>query len=274
MLNDNTKLLGNPLVQFMMLTSPKLLKNFPYFDKIFHAAIKNSNNVTEFLDHQIAEHRKRFSVEGEPEEATNYVQAFLMEMNKREKNGDVGNFTIKQLLDMCNDLWNAGQETTATTTNFGILYIMTHPVTQQKIQAEIDRVVGSERKVSLNDRPNLPYTNAVCNETQRLCNLLPQNLLHRTTKDIFINGYKIKKGTSIVPQISCVLFDQKTFPNPETFEPERFLDETGKLKRVDEFIPFSIRPSDPNQTLEKINGLAVQPPPFKCNVERRIPIIH
>jgi hypothetical protein len=93
MLNGNIKLLGNPLAQFMMLTSPKLLKNFPYFDKIFHAVIKNSDNIKEFLDHQIAEHRKRFSVEGEPEEATNYVQAFLMEMNKREKNGDVGDFT-------------------------------------------------------------------------------------------------------------------------------------------------------------------------------------
>jgi cytochrome P450 len=64
---------------------------------------------------------------------------------------------------VCNDLWNAGQETTTTTTNFGILYIMTHHVVQQKMQAEIDRVVGSERKVSLSDRPSLPYTNAVCN---------------------------------------------------------------------------------------------------------------
>ena len=93
MLNDNIKLLGNPIVQFMMLASPKLLKNFPYFGKFISAGIKNSKNITEFLDHQIAEHRKRFSVEGEPEEATNYVQAFLMEMNKREKNGDVGDFT-------------------------------------------------------------------------------------------------------------------------------------------------------------------------------------
>jgi hypothetical protein len=93
MLNDTVKLLGNPLVQFMMLTSPKLLKFFPYFDKFFRTAIGNSKKITGFLDHQIAEHRKRFNVEGEPEEATNYVQAFLMEMNKRAKNGDVGDFT-------------------------------------------------------------------------------------------------------------------------------------------------------------------------------------
>lgn len=64
---------------------------------------------------------------------------------------------------MCLDLWGAGQETTSTTTNFGVLYIMCHPHAQTKLQEELDRVVGNDRKVGLKDRPNLPYTNAVCN---------------------------------------------------------------------------------------------------------------
>jgi cytochrome P450 len=46
-------------------------------------------------------------------------------------------------------------------------------------------------------------------EIQRLCNLLPVNLFHRTTKDVHINGYNISKGTVIVPQICVVLFDEK-----------------------------------------------------------------
>lgn len=46
-------------------------------------------------------------------------------------------------------------------------------------------------------------------EIQRLCNLLPQNLLHRTTKDVVVDGYRLPKGTCIVPQISTVHYDEQ-----------------------------------------------------------------
>lgn len=45
-------------------------------------------------------------------------------------------------------------------------------------------------------------------EAQRLANILPQNLLHKTTKDVVIEGYTVAKGTCIVPQISVVLYDE------------------------------------------------------------------
>lgn len=87
-----------------------------------------------------------------------------------------------------------------------------------------------------------------------MANLLPQNVPHETTRDVVIDGYTIPKGTTIIPQISCVLYDEKVsrhcgymsklwfqiFPDPKRFDPSRFLDADGHLKRVDELIPFSI----------------------------------
>lgn len=38
---------------------------------------------------------------------------------------------------------------------------------------------------------------------------MPQNLMHKTLQKVVVNGHKIPAGTTIVPQISCVLFDEK-----------------------------------------------------------------
>jgi cytochrome P450 len=51
---------------------------------------------------------------------------------------------------------------------------------------------------------------------------------------------RLPKGTNIVPQISCALYDERVFPEPDKFIPERFIDASGGLKRIDEFIPFSL----------------------------------
>ncbi|CAK5088305.1 unnamed protein product [Meloidogyne enterolobii] len=73
-----------------------------------------------------------------------------------------------------------------------------------------------------------------------MANLVPLNVAHKLTRDVKIDGYYIPKDTTIIPQISAVLADGEVFENPEEFNPERFLDENGKLKKVDELIPFSI----------------------------------
>lgn len=64
--------------------------------------------------------------------------------------------------------------------------------------------------------------------------------MHKTARDVFIQGFKIPKNTCIVPEISCVLYDEQAFPKPFEFNPNRFLNEKNELIKIDEFIPFSI----------------------------------
>ncbi|CAL2043256.1 unnamed protein product [Caenorhabditis brenneri] len=117
---------------------------------------------------------------------------------------------------------------------------MNTPGVQEKIQEEMDRVIGSNRLISTGDKNELPYMNAVINECQRCANIVPLNLFHETTKDTVIAGYPIKKGTGVIAQISTVMLDEKVFPDPYTFNPDRFIDENGKLKKIDELVPFSV----------------------------------
>ncbi|PIO73663.1 hypothetical protein TELCIR_04368, partial [Teladorsagia circumcincta] len=111
---------------------------------------------------------------------------------------------------------------------------------ETKMHEEMDREIASSRVITMADKNYLPYTSAVVNEIQRLGNIVPLNLLHETLRPVRIGNYDLPTKTGIVAQISSVLYDEEVFPAARTFNPSRFLDENGKLKKVDEFIPFSI----------------------------------
>ena len=46
--------------------------------------------------------------------------------------------------------------------------MLMHPDVQKRAQEELDRVVGTDRLPTLDDRENLPFVNAVIMEVMRL----------------------------------------------------------------------------------------------------------
>jgi cytochrome P450 family 2 subfamily J len=93
----------------------------------------------------ITEHRKT-RVPGEPRD---FIDAYLEE---QEANPENNHFFEEQLVVTCMDLFIAGSDTTTITLRFALLYLILHPKVQRKIQEEIDRVVGHDRSVTLNDK--------------------------------------------------------------------------------------------------------------------------
>jgi cytochrome P450 len=65
---------------------------------------------------------------------------------------------------------------------------------QKRLQEEIDRVVGPDRAVNLNDLEKLPLLDACVLEQMRLWPVAPLTLIHVATEDITLRGYKIPKG--------------------------------------------------------------------------------
>lgn len=59
-------------------------------------------------------------------------------------------------------------------------------------------------------------------------------------RDIEINGYKIPAGSHVVPLINSVHMDPNLWDNPEEFNPSRFLDTEGKVRKPEFFIPFGV----------------------------------
>lgn len=85
--------------------------------------------------------------------------------------------------------------------------MIVNPEVQQKLHDELDRVISSDRLINVSDKIDLPYCNAVVTETQRLGNIIGINTMRTTTRELTIKGYKIPKGTIVVPQISSVMAD-------------------------------------------------------------------
>jgi cytochrome P450 len=76
-----------------------------------------------------------------------------------------------------------------------------HPDILAKAQAELDSVVGADRLPTIDDRPNLPYVEAILTECTRYGPPVPAGIPHVATQDDEFNGYLIKKGTIIMPNI-------------------------------------------------------------------------
>ena len=57
-------------------------------------------------------------------------------------------------------------------------------------------MIGQSRHPSVDDRADLPYTNAVLHEIQRMANIVPFSAPHFTNKEIQLGGYKIPKVIS------------------------------------------------------------------------------
>ena len=102
------------------------------------------------------------------------------------------------------------------------------------------QVVGRNRYPSLADQPKLHYVNAVLQESFRTASLVGAGVPHYTTADISAGGYNIPKDTIIYSSLYHIMNDEKHFPDPLLFKPERFIDENGIFVYSNRVVPFGV----------------------------------
>ncbi|EJD05111.1 cytochrome P450 [Fomitiporia mediterranea MF3/22] len=123
-------------------------------------------------------------------------------------------------------VYNAGTHTTKATLTEFFLMMTLHPEVTKKAQEEIDRIVGTYRMPSFEDRKDLPYIECLLKELYRIHPPGPLGMPHITTQTEEYRSWVIPDGTIVISNIWQMMRDEAVFQKPGEFVPERFLNKT------------------------------------------------
>jgi cytochrome P450 len=98
-----------------------------------------------------------------------------------------------------------------------------YPQWQKRLQQEIDEVCGPDCLPTWADAPKLPVLRAIGKELIRWRPPVPTGVPHEAERDDVYDGYFIPKGALIHPTEWARRSDESMYPNPEEFNPDRYL---------------------------------------------------
>ncbi|ROT63646.1 Cytochrome P450 4C1 [Penaeus vannamei] len=190
-----------------------------------------------------ARRAKRFAAQKKaPEEdfGQKTRQAFLDLLLEYSENDST--ITNEDILEEVNTFMFAGHDTTTAAMNW-FLYVMgTHKEIQTRVQEELDAVFqGSDRPATMADLRELKYLELCLKESLRVFPPVPM-IIREVKEEIQINNYRIPAGTSVVIHVYRLHRDPEQFPNPEVFDPDRFLPENCNKRHPYAYVPFSAGP--------------------------------
>ncbi|MFN0121299.1 MAG: cytochrome P450 [Blastocatellia bacterium] len=154
----------------------------------------------------------------------------------RDEEGGAGQMSDQQVRDEALTIFVAGHETTATGLTWTWYLLSQHPEVEAKLHAELDTVLGG-RPPRFEDVPRLRYTEMVFAESMRL---FPPvwTIGRRAMADHQLGTHTVAAGDLLLMSQYIVHHDQRWFPDPEKFDPERWTPELKEARPKFSYFPF------------------------------------
>ncbi|MGP4029987.1 cytochrome P450 [Actinomadura sp. 3N407] len=145
-----------------------------------------------------------------------------------------GEFSDAELRDEVLTLLLAGHETTAASLAWTFVLLSRYPAARERLEGEVDEVLGG-RDPRADDVDRLPWTRAVLSEAMRI--YPPAWTIERDAVDgDDIAGVRVPAGSTIAVPPYLLHRNTDIWPNPEGFQPERFMGEQQRHRYA--YLPF------------------------------------
>ncbi|CAH1111817.1 unnamed protein product [Psylliodes chrysocephalus] len=208
-----------------------------------------AKNMNEFSGRVVREKKKAF--DEKIRERKNSIGTYFENETPKRKvfldyllevtNDDNVAFTEHQLRQEVNTFVIAGSDTTATSICYVFTMLGLHQDLQEKVYNEIIDVLGPDRQPEPSDLPKFKYLERFIKETQRLFPLAGL-IAREVEEDINLGEYVVPAGASVVFGFLHTHTNEKYWPNPFKFNPDRFLPEEVAKRHPCTYVPFSYGP--------------------------------
>jgi len=137
---------------------------------------------------------------------------------------------LDHLLDELGTFLFAGHETSAIAMAWAVYYLLNNRDACEQLVAELDANADKE----LGEIARLPWLGAVVSESLRL-NPIVADVLRVLKVPMDLGEYRIPAGYAVAPAITLAHYNESVFPDPERFDPSRFIDNRFSPS---EYMPF------------------------------------
>jgi hypothetical protein len=160
-----------------------------------------------------------------------------------DKYGNPNMLPMGELIAECSIMMNAGSDTTAVALTNVLYHLIKNPICLEKLRDEVDNALDEDEVVAPYDKvKDLPFLRACLDESLRLTPPNTMNVPRITPpKGMTIMGEWIPGNTTVHNPPYSMHRNEKIFPEPDSFRPERWLREDSKDLQP-HFITFSAGP--------------------------------
>ncbi|XP_067005981.2 cytochrome P450 4C1 [Anabrus simplex] len=187
-----------------------------------------------------AEYRRDRNMNMDYEKSKKKRLAFLdllIDVSERE-----GELTDEDIQEEVDTFMFEGHDTTSAAITWALFLLGLHPDIQDQVFQELDEIFGdSSRSATAEDLVRMRYLEQVIKETLRLYPSVPI-ITRYLESDLQVGKHLIPSGVNVYIPTFLIHREPELYPQPDKFDPDRFLPENAKGRHPYAYIPFSAGP--------------------------------
>ena len=184
--------------------------------------------------------RYRDLVDVDPDNAPPTLFTKLFQAAEEKEDGGENALTFGEIANSARAYITAGSDTTSNTLTFLIWAVCKRPHVRDRLVTELQKLLPAEDDdITDEGLQKVPYLCAVIEEALRLFSVAPMGLPRVVpAHGAELAGYHFPAGVTVATQAYSLHRDPSTFPDPDSFNPERWLEPNVTKKMKEAFLAF------------------------------------